>query len=62
MGTLPDRTVIFCSAATPGPGVRHVVFWYARLNGPLNHPCCGKEAPSLEAPPQRTPKPQGHLL
>ncbi|NQV11161.1 MAG: hypothetical protein HQ527_08375 [Cyanobacteria bacterium] len=61
MGTLPDRTVILLLAATLGL-VFAMVFWFARLNGPLEPPLLWKEAPGLEAPPQRTPKPQGTLL
>ncbi|MCT0213968.1 MULTISPECIES: hypothetical protein [unclassified Synechococcus] len=61
MGPLPDRTVLLWLAVTLGL-VFAVVFWYSRLNAPVETPFLWKEAPGFQAPQQRIPQPKGTLL
>ncbi|MCP9772136.1 hypothetical protein KBY66_05805 [Synechococcus sp. Tobar12-5m-g] len=61
MGPLPDRTALLAIAVTFGL-VFALVFWYARLNGPVETPFLWKESPALEAPRPPAPQPKGTLL
>ena len=61
MGPLPDRTVLLLLAVTLGL-VFALVFWFARLNGPVETPFLWKETPGLQAPRPAIPEPKGTLL
>ncbi|MCT0198286.1 hypothetical protein KQ313_01070 [Synechococcus sp. CS-1325] len=62
MGPLSDRTVVLSIAVTLGV-VFALVFWFARLNAPVESPFLWREAPApgLPAPPPIT-QPKGTLL
>jgi len=61
MGPLPDRTAVLALAVTLGL-VFALVFWFARLNGPVETPFLWKESPALEVPRPSAPSPKGTLL
>lgn len=61
MGPLPDRTVLLLLAVTLGL-VFALVFWYARLSGPVETPFLWKETPGFQAPRPAIPEPKGTLL
>jgi hypothetical protein len=61
MGPLSDRTSLLAITITLGL-VFALVFWYARLNGPVEKPFLWKDSPALEAPRPPAAQPKGTLL